>query len=238
MKLASVHQPHFFPWPSYFSKILISDVFIFLDDVQFRKNYFQNRCQIIDLNDSSAKWLTAPIKKKTSSRAKINKVLFSENYDNKSILSILARSYSEKPFFENIFPDIEELLMPDYQNLADLNINTILWCLKKLEINTEILVNSRLELIDTNDPSMRLIDICKYTNSTKYLAGQGGRSYMNIDLFNKNDIEVMWFDSSRNIYKYPQFNETFISGLSILDMFFNVGYEASSEILLKNRFEI
>jgi len=36
MKIA-IHQPQYLPWPGYFNKILQSDIFVFLDDVQYKK---------------------------------------------------------------------------------------------------------------------------------------------------------------------------------------------------------
>ena len=44
--IVSVHQPHFLPWTGYLNKLVHSDVFVWLDSVQYRKNYFQNRTEI------------------------------------------------------------------------------------------------------------------------------------------------------------------------------------------------
>ena len=44
--ILTAHQPAYLPWLGYFDKIIRSDVFIFLDSVQFEKNSFTNRNKI------------------------------------------------------------------------------------------------------------------------------------------------------------------------------------------------
>ena len=48
--IVAIHQPEHIPWLQYFEKMKLADHFIFLDDVQYRKSYFQNRNQIINEN--------------------------------------------------------------------------------------------------------------------------------------------------------------------------------------------
>ena len=57
-KIISVHQS-LFPWAGFFHKMAMSDVFILLDDVQFSKNSFINRSQVLV---EGKKWLTVPAK--------------------------------------------------------------------------------------------------------------------------------------------------------------------------------
>ena len=59
MRKVSIHQPQYIPWPAYFDKIFQSNVFVFLDDVQFQKNGLQNRNQI--KTPQGKTWLTLPI---------------------------------------------------------------------------------------------------------------------------------------------------------------------------------
>lgn len=62
MTIAAIMQPHYLPWPGYFDLIQRADVFIFLDDVEFSKQSWQQRNRIA-LNDELV-WLTAPVQKK------------------------------------------------------------------------------------------------------------------------------------------------------------------------------
>src|SRR4051812_35711692 len=54
----AIHQPHYFPWTRYLHKVLSSDIFVYLDTVQFDKR-FQNRNQIKTAN--GVRWLTMPV---------------------------------------------------------------------------------------------------------------------------------------------------------------------------------
>ena len=62
MKLA-IHQPETYPQLTYFDKIKKCDLFVFLDCVNFRKNYFQNR-NIIKIGTPEKTYLTLPVNKK------------------------------------------------------------------------------------------------------------------------------------------------------------------------------
>ena len=69
---ATIHQPEHFPYMGFFQKIQSADIFIVLDNVKFRKNYFQNRNKILTKNGKE-EWITVPIEKLSNSK-KINEV--------------------------------------------------------------------------------------------------------------------------------------------------------------------
>ena len=46
MTVVAIHQPQYLPWQPYFAKALASDLFVYLDTVQFQKNGVQNRNQV------------------------------------------------------------------------------------------------------------------------------------------------------------------------------------------------
>src|ERR1035437_9913354 len=57
--ILAVHQPQYLPWLGYFHKIANCDLFLFLDDVQYKKREFQNRNRI--KTPSGDLWLTIPV---------------------------------------------------------------------------------------------------------------------------------------------------------------------------------
>ena len=231
MPTLSVHQPHFFPWASYFLKISQSDVFILLDDVQFRKNYFQNRCEIANTLGYKKKWLSIPIKKNISSKSKINEILVSEKFQGDEVLSLIRSSYSNTPFFDQVYPDLQELFNSKDTHLCDISIRGILWCLKVLDITTKTFVSSELNLPLVDNPTTRLVNMCIYSKMNQYLSGPGGKGYMDLTLFNDNNIDVLWYDSDKNNFEYRQPTGSFLPSLSILDMFFSIGYKDSAKLL-------
>jgi hypothetical protein len=50
--IVAIHQPEHLPWLGFFNKIDQADLFVLLDVVQFRKNYFQNRNRILAHRDA------------------------------------------------------------------------------------------------------------------------------------------------------------------------------------------
>ena len=57
--IVSIHQSQYLPWPAYFKKLAISDLFVILDSVQFQKNGIQNRNKL--RNQEGDYWLTVPV---------------------------------------------------------------------------------------------------------------------------------------------------------------------------------
>ena len=64
--IVSIHQPQYMPWLPYFSKIDKSDLFIFLDSVDFQKNGLQNRNEIKTAQGRN--WLTIPVHHKSGQK--------------------------------------------------------------------------------------------------------------------------------------------------------------------------
>jgi hypothetical protein len=229
--IVSIHQPHFFPWLGYFHKILEGDCFVYLDNVQFRKNYFQNRTQIKDLN-GNAFWFTIPVQK-APLETLINKILIAPVFQPQKAVKMLQAYYGKSPYYAELSPAVNEILLAPYKGLNEMNLASIKYILKLLQINKPFYIASELDL-KNEDPNGRIIEICTNLRADKYLAGKGGRNYMNLGLFETANIEIRWQEFLPSKYVYNQINGNFIPGLSMLDVLFNIGPEKTSSLLANN----
>ena len=100
---------------------------------------------------------------------------------------------------------------------------------KFLNLNSKPAVRaSSLNLRD--DPTDRLIDICKELGADAYLAGQDGAIYMDLKRFKDSGIEVMTQEFVHPVYPQPFGN--FQSHMSVIDLLFNCGPD-SLEVIRK-----
>ncbi len=219
--ICSIHQPQSFPWLGYFAKIMASDKFIFLDNVQYKKNEFQNRNKI--KYHETAHWLTIPVHHKFGQYINEIKINNKTKWKRK-VRNTLKTYYAKAPYFRKFFPGVEEIIDHDYDYLYQFNIDFILWVLKKLNVDTQLLVAS--ELIDTAQldqytPSEKLQKLVNHASCDTYLSGIGGKNYLVEEEFTKNNLFVHYQQFSHP--QYQQLGENFVSHLSVLDLFFNEG---------------
>jgi len=228
MKIVSAHQPHFLPWLGYFNKVAKSDVFIWLEDVQFRKNYFQNRTKI--KSNSGELWLSISVKK-APLETHINAIEIALKKDIVKTSKTLRTYYSKAKHFKSCFPKFEEVLLQDYTHLNDLNYDLFMTVVTMLDIDTQIIKSTTLLDKQFDDPNERLLAMCKAADATHYIAGKGGRNYMNQEAFTHKNVEILWQNFPVNNIQYEQLNGDFIEGLSIVDVLFNLGIDKTKELI-------
>ncbi len=226
-KIVSIHQPHLFPWLNYFNKIAKSDIFIVLDDVQFRRRYFQNRAKI-KANDKE-QLITIPLKKQSRSTL-IKDIQINKSKEYENILKTIESFYKKTPYFKDYYKDIEGILKKEGTSLSELNIDLLHYFLKILKIDTEIYISSKLG-VSVTEPNERLLKLCMKFEANGYIAGMGGKNYMDEKLFQDQGIKILWQSYDNGSILYSQLGKEFISGLSIIDILFNVGAEKTRELI-------
>lgn len=214
----SVHQPHYLPYPGYLAKVAASDVFVTLENVQYVRREWQNRNRIKGPN--GAQWLTIPVN--AEYKALISDVLLdnSKNWQ-RSHVETLRRFYAKAPFIEEL-DAFEEILARPHTSLADCTIDTTFFFLHCFGIETEPHKQAEYESLP-EDPNLRIIEIGKRLGASTYLAGMGGKNYMNLDLFRENGIDVRFFQPE--VKQYPQLHGEFIPHLGTIDLLLNTGPE-------------
>ena len=219
--VVAIHQPNFMPWLGYFYKIWQSDIFIFLDDVQFIKtgSSYTNRVSI-NISDKS-RYITIPIKRGNGVQ-NINETKFLNEKWKKKIIGTLQANYAKSPYFKQNRELIFELINFKADNLADYNINFIESISKKLNLNTKFIRSSKFDI--KTKSTQRLVVLIKKVEAEIYISGEGGDSYQEHNIYKESNIEVAYNNMPNFKYTQPKIEE-FIVGLSVVDAIFNIGFE-------------
>lgn len=216
--VVSIHQPNYIPWTGYFYKIYKSDIFVFLDDVQYIRRGFINRNRI--KTHQGVSWLTVPVENKGNYGCKINQIKIKNDPDwRKNHLRTIESNYKRSDYFNVLYDVLKDCLMANHDRLSDLNMDIIKNICKLLDIKTEMVLSSELNI--NTKGTERIISICKALGADEYLSGSGGAKYQDEKMFEENSIRLVYSDFRENPYK--QLWGEFIGGLSVIDYIFNCG---------------
>jgi len=222
MKKIAILQSNYIPWKGYFDIINMVDEFIIYDNVQYTKNDWRNRNKIV--TKQGVQWLTIPVRQ-LELRQTIQETKVQNNRWRKKHWMTLSQNYSKAPYFNKYKDVFEELyLNSEEEYLSRINYEFIMTICKILGINTKIRWSSEFELPDGQ--TEKLISICKDCNADVYLSGASAQSYFDKELAKEENIEVEWMDYS-GYKEYHQMFESFEHGVSILDLIFNEGSNAT-----------
>lgn len=219
MKIA-IHQLGYIPWLPFLDKINKSDVFVFLDDVQYQKNGWQNRNKIRTKDGSI--WLTVPVKAHLELKSNQIKIDYTHNWIAKHKKSLMI-NYVKAKYFDENWNELEKIYDMRFDTLIQLNLEIISFLQKKFKIKTKTLLSSELNIVSKG--SQRIIDICKQLGADIYYSGRGygleEKKYINEEDFIKNNIKIQYQNFVHPEYK--QCYKPFIPNLSSLDLLFNEG---------------
>lgn len=217
--IVSVHQPQYLPWLGYFEKIDQADVFVLLDTVQYKKNEWQNRNKI--KTAAGWQWITVPVTYRFPQL--IRDVCIENNGWQRRHKQALLTNYRKAPYWKNMEESFEELFTEEWDSLAKLNIYTVRKLAEILGIATPLYVASELGDFP-DDPDERLISLVRYFGGDTYLAGSGGRNYMQMDAYTHSGIEVIFQKYVHPVY--TQLFGEFEPFMSTIDVLFNCGRES------------
>jgi len=224
MKLVTIHQPNYLPWPGFFHKWLLSDAFVILDTVQFHKNEWQNRNRI--KTAQGVQWLTVPVTYRFPQR--IEEVGIAAGPWARKQAAAIEQAYAKAPFLDDYWPPLKDLLLSrPWQPLAELNTEVIRLLGGMLGCTAPLVLASTMQARN-EDPTGRLIDLCRELGADAYLSGREGRIYLDNGAFGAAGLEL-WFQEVVPPV-YPQLHGEFVPYLSLLDMLLNVGPQASNMV--------
>ncbi len=224
MKKIAILQSNYIPWKGYFDLINMVDEFILYDDMQYTRRDWRNRNKIKTPN--GLLWLTIPVEAKGKYFQKINETKVSEKDWAKKHWQTITLNYTKTKYFKEYKDRFEELyLRSDEEYLSQINYKFIMAINDVLGISTKIRWSSEFELVDGQ--TERLLGICKDCQADVYISGPAAKDYFDEELAKQENIHVEWMDYSE-YSEYNQLFSPFEHGVSILDLIFNEGPNATS----------
>jgi len=222
--IVGMHQPNLMPWIGYFYKIFQSDVFIFVDDVQFTKSGSSYTNSVRFNERGKPIKLTVPIKRASGKTENINEILYAKNNWQRKIIRSLELNYAKCDYYKANKDFIFNLINSEVNSYSEYNINFIIEISKKLDFKTEFRISSKINKYLVENATDRIVKLAKAVDATHFLSGRGGDNYQDHNLYVVNNIELIYSDFSD--FEYKQYkSENFIKGLSIIDAIFNIGFE-------------
>ncbi|MCX5884674.1 MAG: WbqC family protein [Proteobacteria bacterium] len=207
------------PWLGFFHKVYMSEVLVFLDNVQYRRRYFQNRNKIRIKN--GWQWLTVPLKKENRDELLIKDAKIYRD-DTKWIIKntdSIYHNYCKAPFFNTFWDNFKSTYSNEYQYLSELNISLIHFFFNVLGLKKDVVLASTMGVL--GEKGDLIFNICKAIGTTKYVSGISGRDYLDMEKFHRNGIEVIIQEFRHPVYK--QMYDPFMPCMSIIDLLFNHG---------------
>jgi hypothetical protein len=233
-KTVVITQSNYIPWRGYFDLLRSADEVILLDSVQYTRRDWRNRNMIKTAHGTE--WLTIPVEVKGKYLQTIDETrIASPEWARKHQRSIEfayrnAASYAEEAQW--LFGLLEDAAREHYLSLV--NEHIIRGICGQLGIKVLIRrctnILSRQELRDLG-PTHRLLALAKGTGATRYLSGPAAKTYLDVNPFLAEGIEVAWMNYDK-YPAYPQLWGEFVPRVSVIDLLLNTG-PAAPRYLIK-----
>lgn len=227
--ITTIHQPEHLPWIGFFQKMSMAETYIILDNVQYRKGYYQNRNRIMGTNGSQ--WINVPVQSKGCLNTTLQDILIDDKTNRnwrKKYLNTIYCSYRKCPYFDKYYRYLEELMDKSYTNLCNLNIDIIMYFADVLDIHPNFIRAS--DLSAEGHKSDLILSLCKTVGADVYISGTSGRDYMKLDDYRDAGIKIVFQEMKHPVYIQHN-NQGFEPYMSVLDLLFNVEQKDAQRIV-------
>ena len=235
MKIISGHQPAYLPWLGLLHKLSLSDIFIYMDNVQFINKSWIHRNQILTANGPLL--LTVPTEKKNYSL--INQLIIFKNQKDfwqKKHWQSIKINYSKAKYFDYFYNDLYEMYQEKiWDSLSDLCWYQLNFFIKYFGLN-KVKIIKMSEQNFFGQKSDLILDQCLKLSADGVVLGALGKDYINMNIFNEKKIYLYFQD-----FKHPNYKQlygNFVPNITAIDLLLNHGPEKSREILFNDNINI
>ena len=224
-------QPYFFPYAGYFSLIHSVEHFMFFDDVQYIKKSWMSRNRLLNI-EKEEPYFIRPTLIKPDYKALLTSVKLDSNDKWKLKLLQQLKGYKNKaPFYYEVLSLLESIFIEDFEYLNAFNIKSTIEICKVLGFKTKFDKYTDYNFWFEGKPGEsdwgRVI--AKELNASHYINSPGGESFITAEPFSKINMKLGFIQPE--LKAYNQMNDSFIPGLSIIDMLLFNGFERTAALI-------
>jgi hypothetical protein len=221
----AIMQPTYLPYLGYFELIAQSDLFVFLDDVQFERRSWQSRNRI--LGPAGELMLTVPVKKHAQDTV-LREIRVSEDQPwREKHLATIRHVYAGRPHLSEVIDLLEGALQVPAR-LSNLNFAIIASAAARLGLTTPMTMASAMNCGGRR--SQHLLNICRAAGATEYLSTTGSREYLETDgVFAWARMPIRYF--AHEPKPYPQARPEFTPYMAFIDAVANLGWDGTAALL-------
>jgi hypothetical protein len=224
--IVTISQPRYLPWAGYLHRVAASDVFVYLDNVQYTPRDWENRNQI--KSDRGRTWLTVPVKARYLAPILDVTIDNEQDWQHRHWRS-LCTFYGSAPYFRTYASRFEPAYRErTWERLIDLNLALTAILCDCFGLWGPRFVRAT-ELSVAGKGSDLLLRQCQELGATVYLSGSQGRNYLDEAAFAAANIRVVYQEYRHPVY--PQPFGPFEPNLAALDLLFNCGPDARRILL-------
>jgi hypothetical protein len=144
----------------------------------------------------------------------------STDFNRDKLLNQFKGAYQRAPYFAQTFPLVEQIVLCEEANLFRFLHHSIVKTCEHLGLMTEVKASSDVTINHDLKSQDKVIALCKAVGANTYINAIGGVELYSKEMFSEQSIELKFIQSKP--FEYPQFGDTFVPWLSIIDvMMFN-----------------
>lgn len=224
-----IMQPYFLPYIGYWQLMRAVDIYVIYDDVNFIKGGWINRNNI--LVGGQKKTFTVELREASQNKL-INEIETKDDF--RKLKKTIEMNYSKAPYFHCVMPILNEIFDFENRNLALFIANSFYIINRYLSIDSKLIFSSDLDKDSSLKAQNKILDICDKVGATEYYNAIGGQEIYSEEKFKSNNIELKFLKTDTIVY--PQFKNSFVPYLSILDIMMFNSVEEIDEML--NKYEL
>ena len=227
-----IMQPYFMPYIGYWQLMNAVDKYVIYDDVNFIKRGWIHRNRI--LINGEPRYINIPMlgvsQNKLINEIEVNQAELSTGKTLRSI----EEAYKRAPYYDAVFPLMKEILNCGRENIASFIEFSFQIICEYLDIQTELIVSSKLDKNCELKGQDKILDVCSRLNATEYYNAIGGQELYSFEAFEERGMKLSFLKTDQ--IEYPQYGNEFQANLSMIDVLMFNSKEQVQDML--KRFEL